>query len=138
MQKKNPRSSPSKAQAAPDGRKPLGNFGERVAAAHLQEKGWRIIDRNFRVAEAEIDLVADSGDAIVFVEVRTRRGAYEGMAALSITRGKVRKLLRAAAYYAEKHPEVADRPQRIDIVCIELGRDGKLTRVEHIEDAVRG
>lgn len=121
----------------PDERQHLGGFGERTAAAHLQAKGYRIIDRNFRVREAEIDLIAIDGDALVFVEVRTRRGAYPGMAALSITRGKARKLLTAVEHYIEHRPEVADMPLRIDVVAIEVARDGTMLGVTHIEDAVR-
>ncbi len=121
----------------PEERQRLGGFGERTAAAHLEAKGYRIVERNFRVREAEIDLVATDGEALVFVEVRTRRGAYPGMAALSITRGKARKLLLAADHYVESRPEAADLPLRIDVVAIELARDGTLLGVNHIEDAVR-
>lgn len=127
-----------RTRSLPEERKQLGNFGERLAAAHLESKGYTIIGRNFRVFEAEIDLVARDGDAVVFVEVRTRRGAYPGMAALSITRTKARKLLRAVEFYAERHPDVANAPLRIDVVAIELAPGGKLLNVHHIEDAVRG
>ncbi len=122
----------------PSGRQRLGDFGERTAAAHLQAKGYRIIDRKYRVRDVEIDLIALDGDAVVFVEVRTRRGAYPGMAALSITRKKAAKLLFGVERYVETHPEVADLPLRIDVVAIELGADGKMRDVIHIEDAVRG
>lgn len=98
----------------------------------------RVIDRNFRTRDAEIDLVAKDGDAVVFVEVRTRRGAYPGMAALSVTRGKARKLLHAVERYCEAHPDVADAPLRIDVVAIELEAGGRVLGVQHIEDAVRG
>lgn len=122
----------------PSERQSLGDFGERTAAAHLEAKGYRIIGRKFRVAEAEIDLVARDPDGLlVFVEVRTRRGAYPGMAALSITRAKARKLLLAAHWYVERHPDVADEAQRIDVVAIELERGGVVRSVEHYEDAVR-
>lgn len=121
----------------PSERQQLGDFGERTARAHLENKGYKIVDRKFRVRDAEIDLVAMDGDQLVFVEVRTRRGAYEGMAALSVTRGKARQLLRAAQWYAERHPSVVELPQRIDVVAIELDGNGKLRRVLHIEDAVR-
>ncbi len=122
---------------APTERKALGDFGERVAAAHLEAKGYRIIGRNYRVAEAEADLVARDGDTVVFVEVRTRRGGAAGMAALSINRRKAAKVLLAARWYAEQHPEYAVLPMRIDAVTVEMARDGKVLRVEHIEDAVR-
>lgn len=121
----------------PSERQSLGDFGERTAAAHLEAKGYRIVDRKFRVRDAEIDLVARDRDALVFVEVRTRRGAYPGMAALSITRKKAAKLLVAAEWYIERHPGAADLPLRIDVVAIELAADGMLQNVIHIEDAVR-
>ena len=121
----------------PSERQQLGGFGERTARAHLESKGLRIIDRNFRTRETEIDLVAIDDDQAVFVEVRTRRGSYEGMAALSVTRGKQRRLLAAVRHYLEVHPEYEEMPQRIDVVAIELDRDGKLRTIDHIEDAVR-
>ncbi len=121
----------------PSERKSLGDFGERTASAHLEAKGYRIIDRKYRVRDAEIDLIATDGDEVVFVEVRTRRGSYPGMAALSITRKKAAKLLFAAERYVEAHPSVADKPLRIDVVAVELDGSGKLREVTHIEDAVR-
>ena len=120
-----------------DDRKPLGDFGERLAAAHLEAKGYQIIDRKFRVVEAEIDLVARDGDTLVFVEVRTRRGGAPGMAARSVNAAKAKQLLRAVDWYIEHHPEFADEPMRIDVVTVELERDGTLREVTHIENAVR-
>jgi putative endonuclease len=126
------------SKPSPDGRKPLGDFGERVAAAHLLAKGYEVIDRKFRVFEAEIDVVARDGDQLVFVEVRTRRGGAPGMAALSVSRTKARRLRHAVEWYVERHPELADAPLRIDVIAVELDRDGTLREVTHIEDAVRG
>ena len=116
----------------------LGGFGERIAADHLASKGYRVFDRNFRVAEAEIDLIAEFGGEVVFVEVRTRKGGDRGMAALSVNVPKARKLRRAVGWYIESHPEFAERALRIDVVTVELASDGKLQRIEHIEDAIRG
>jgi Holliday junction resolvase-like predicted endonuclease len=59
------------------------------------------------------------------------------MAALSVTRGKQRKLLGAVRQYIEAHPEYDELPMRIDVVAIELDQEGKLRSIEHIEDAVR-
>lgn len=117
--------------------KALGDFGERIAAAHLEAKGYAVVERNFRIFEAEIDLVARDGDTLVFTEVRTRRGGRSGMAALSVGPRKAAKMLHAAAWYIERHPECADLPQRIDVVTVELGSDGTLLAVTHYEDAVR-
>lgn len=121
----------------PDERQRLGSFGERVAAAHLEAKGYRIVDRNFRVFEAELDLVARDGDELVFVEVRTRRGGYAGMAALSVGPRKAKKLLHAVELYIEKYPEAEASPMRIDVVIVELEKGGVVRAVEHYEDAVR-
>jgi putative endonuclease len=130
--------APSEKTDRSGGRKSLGDFGERVAAAHLQAKGYRIVGRNFRVAEAELDIIARAGDELVFVEVRTRQGGDDGMAALSVSRGKARQLRRAVAWYCEQHPDAGDLPQRIDVITVELEADGTLRQVTHYEDAVRG
>lgn len=121
----------------PSERQSLGDFGERTAVAHLEAKGYRIVGRKFRVRDAEIDLIVRDTDALVFVEVRTRRGAYPGMAALSITRTKAAKLLLAADRYIELHPDAAALPLRIDVVAIELAAGGLVQNIIHIEDAVR-
>ncbi len=121
----------------PDERQHLGDFGERVAAAHLEAKGYRIIDRNFRVREAELDLVALNADTIVFVEVRTRRGGERGLAARSVGARKARQVLLAVQWYIERHPDLADHALRVDVVTVELWRDGSMRGVTHYEDAVR-
>ena len=52
----------------------LGAQGESIAAAHLEASGLKIMARNFRTRYGEIDLIAEDGDTLVFVEVKTRRG----------------------------------------------------------------
>ena len=113
----------------------LGEFGERVAAAHLEAKGYRIRERNFRSREGEIDIIAEHGGVLVFVEVRTRRGASRGTAAESVTARKAAHLVAAAQAYAQAR---ADCPaeQRIDVIAVELAPDGRLLSLEHIEGAV--
>ena len=61
-----------------DGRIKLGRWGEAVAAKHLQDKGYQIIARNWRTARGENDLVAKTGELLLFVEVKTRRGRAAG------------------------------------------------------------
>jgi len=116
------------------GRRDLGAFGERVAAAHLEAKGYRILARNFRCREGEIDIVAEDGDSLVFVEVRTRRGDAFGSPAESVTEAKERRLLTVARAYLQQHNDVPPN-QRIDVVAIKLSR-GRLLAVEHIEGAI--
>jgi len=116
------------------GRRHLGAFGERVAAAHLEAKGYRIRARNFRCREGEIDIVAEDGDCLVFVEVRTRRGDAFGTPAESVTAAKERRLLTVAKAYLQEHPDIPAN-QRIDVIAVELSR-GRLLAVQHIEGAI--
>jgi putative endonuclease len=118
-----------------DGRRRLGAFGERLAAAHLEAKGYRIRARNFRCREGEIDIVAQDGDTVVFVEVRTRRGNALGGPAESITATKQSRLAAVAMAYVQT---LAEPPadQRIDVVAIQLSPGGRLLAIDHIEGAV--
>jgi putative endonuclease len=116
-------------------RRRFGDFGERVAASHLEAKGYRILERNWAVRQGEIDLIASRGSDLVFVEVKSRRGGAMGMPEESITGRKAAHLRAAAAAYAQAHPE-APPHQRIDAVVIELDAKGRVMRVEQIENAV--
>lgn len=117
------------------GRRDLGAFGERVAAAHLEAKGYRIRARNFRCREGEIDIVAQHDDCLVFVEVRTRRGDALGSPAESVTAAKERRLLTVARAYLQQHNDVPPN-QRIDVLAVELSQQGRLLAVQHIEGAI--
>ena len=116
-------------------RRDLGAFGERLAAAHLEAKGYRIIERNFRCGEGEVDIVAEDSDCLVFVEVRTRRGDALGSAVESVTPAKQRRLLALAEAYSQAHDDLPPQ-QRIDVITVALAPDGRVLAVEHIEDAI--
>jgi putative endonuclease len=115
----------------------LGNFGERVAASHLEAKGYEILERNWSVREGEIDIIAGKPDEIVFVEVRSRRGRSFGTPEESITGRKAAHVRAAAAAYLMEHPDAPDN-QRIDVVVLELDAKGRVLRVEQIENAIEG
>jgi putative endonuclease len=106
-----------------------------VAAAHLESKGYRILERNFRIREGEVDIIAERGGALVFVEVRTRRGAAMGTAAESVTPTKGARLVAAAQAYLQT---LAAPPagQRIDVIAVTLAPDGRVLAIEQIEGAV--
>jgi len=118
-----------------DGRRRLGAFGERLAAAHLEAKGYRILARNYRCREGEIDVVAQDGETLVFVEVRTRRGDAMGGPAESVTASKEARLVAAATAYVQALPQ-PPADQRIDVVAIQLSPGGHLLAIEHIQGAV--
>lgn len=117
-------------------RRKLGQWGESVAAIHLEAKGYRIVERNWRCARGEIDLVAQAGQLWVFVEVKTRRGRDVGTPEEGLTAHKSQHLLDLAqAYLFEKELDV---DWRIDLVAVELDESGKLLRCDHIPNAVMG
>ena len=86
-----------------------GDAGEARAAAYLQARGLRIIERNFRVRGGEIDLVCGDGPTTVFVEVRLRASAEFGGAGASITAAKQRRLILAARHWLARHGETLCR-----------------------------
>lgn len=118
-----------------DSRKQLGAFGEREARDYLQKRGYEILESNFRCPIGEIDIVARDEDYLVFVEVRTRRGSQFGTPEESITPAKKGKLIELAQSYIQQH-EGLSSSWRIDVVAIEVGRDGGISRIELIENAV--
>ena len=113
----------------------LGDFGERVAAAHLEANGYRILDTNFRVREGELDIVAERDGVVAFVEVKTRRGDAMGAAVEGVTARKAKRLLLAAEAFGQQHPELP-AGRRIDLIAIDLDAQGRVVSLEHIESAV--
>lgn len=113
----------------------LGNTGEQLAARALERSGLTIVQRNYRCAAGEMDLIAREGEAWVFVEVKTRRGDKFGSAAEAVHTRKQQKLIEVAESYLQEH-RLDDVDWRIDVVAIEMDARGKLLRVEVIENAV--
>ncbi|MGB2693684.1 MAG: YraN family protein, partial [Dehalococcoidia bacterium] len=74
-------------------RRSLGDFGERVAIAHLEAKGYRVLATKFRVREGEVDIVAERDGVVAFVEVKTRRGDAMGAAIEGVDARKAQRLL---------------------------------------------
>jgi len=115
-------------------RKKLGQRGEELAAAHLEELGCVVRERNWRCPAGEMDIVAEDGGCLVFVEVRTRRGREYGSPEESVTPAKQAKLVEVAQTYLQEHSWDGD--WRIDVVAVEMTSRGKLLRVELIKNAV--
>jgi putative endonuclease len=109
---------------AADSRRALGAAGERLAAAYLTRAGYRIVERNWRCAFGELDLVASLGATLVFVEVRTRRGPTFGSPEESLTPRKRARLARLADAYLATLAE-APATWRIDFVAVDLDAHGR-------------
>lgn len=125
------------AGSAGNHRRRLGQWGEALAAERLAGLGYRILERNWRCALGEIDVVAQDGDILVFVEVKTRRSMNFGATEESVTQAKGRRLLDLGVQYCADH-DLDDVEWRIDLVAIEIDNDGILQRYEHIPNAVLG
>lgn len=98
---------------------PLGIYGEEIASKYLQSHGYKILKRNFKHSNGEIDIVAKDKETLVFIEVKTRKGYTYGSPEESITKRKLGFLTRSAYFYLLLHP-AQFRAIRIDVVCITL------------------
>ncbi len=112
-----------------------GNRGEQLAAAHLERAGIAILERNYRCRAGEIDLVAQDGNQLVFVEVRTRTGTAFGSPEDSITSRKQRKMAECAFSYLAQHA-AHGRTWRIDVVAVQLD-GGRVVRIDHYKHALQ-
>lgn len=109
-----------------------GRLGEEIALRLLQEKGYIIHERNWVYRSKEIDLIAQEGLDMVFVEVKTRRGQSYGTAIQAVDEAKRRNMVAAANYYIQAHRLQLNA--RFDIIAIDVAPDGSYT-VEHIPNA---
>ncbi len=123
------------AESRTTSRQRLGDFGERVAKAHLEAKGYRILATNFRVREGEVDIVAECDGVVAFVEVKTRRGDAMGSAVEAVDRRKAQRLLLAAEAFSQQHSELPPG-RRIDLIAIDLDTQGRVVSLQHSESAV--
>jgi len=114
--------------------KEIGALGEKIAAEHLTKLGYVIRERNFRSREGEIDIIAQKDDFLVIVEVRTRRSHSFGTPEESVTAKKKERLIALAQAYMEGRDDLPPT-WRIDVVAVELTRDGRVSRLELIENA---
>jgi putative endonuclease len=114
---------------------PLGRWGERLAARHLERAGWAVLARNYRLGRKEIDLVARRGGVVAFVEVKTRRGTAFGDPLESVTPRKRREIAEVAAGWIQRFGEPG-LAYRFDAVAIRHAGGGR-AEVRHVEDAWR-
>jgi putative endonuclease len=112
-----------------------GKLGEKLACEFLGNNGYDIVETNYRCPEGEIDIVARQRDTLVFIEVRTKTTRLFGRPEESITPVKAARLKTLAARYGQSHPYLPEA-RRIDVVAIELNKNGRASRIEIIENAV--
>lgn len=103
-----------------------GKEAEQHAAEYLQRQGLRPLACNYRCRSGEIDLIMQSHDSLVFIEVRFRRHSTFGGAAASVDRRKQLRLLATAQHYLQRH-KASNQPCRFDVVAVLPGPDGTLS-----------
>ncbi|HVM20346.1 MAG TPA: YraN family protein [Egibacteraceae bacterium] len=117
--------------------KRLGQVGEELAVRHLQSQGLVVLERNWRAALAdvrgEVDVIAADGEAIVFCEVKARRGAVTDTAFAAVTFAKQRQLRRLAALYLAGRDARCD--VRFDVVAVTWPPGGGAPTIDHLVGA---
>lgn len=113
----------------------IGALGEKIAAEYLTRLGYVIRERNFRSREGEIDIIAEKDDFLIFIEVRTRRSLSFGTPEESVTAKKKERLIALTQAYMEDREDLPPS-WRIDVMALELGPKGQISRLELIENAI--
>lgn len=123
----------------------LGRYGEDIAVKYLRDKGFRILERNFRYSHRELDIIADDATNLIFVEVKARTNHnnelyhYKHRPGDAVNLTKQRFIISAARHYMRTHDTHHKYP-RLDVIEIYFSpyqRFGKpvIERVHHIENA---
>lgn len=127
--------------------KAIGVTGEQIAENFLKQKGYRILDKNYaisfgnRLTRAEIDLVAQEKETIVFVEVKTIRQTnnqdiFAFFPGYKVNWQKQQKIIRAGQTWLTKHKIPLDKPWRIDLLIVRINTEQDLPEIHHFLNVV--
>jgi len=98
--------------------KNIGDHAESIAENFLINKKVKIIEKNFRIKAGEIDLIADDKGTLAFIEVKYRSSSNFGQPFETVTHSKQQKIIRTAQSYLQKHPKLANKACRFDVISI--------------------
>ena len=112
----------------------LGQIGEEIVANTLQEKGYTLLQRNFRCRFGEIDIIAKDGPNVVFIEVKTRKSKKFGEAEEAVDSRKQRKLRTLAELYLAKNSAESPTNCRFDVYSVYLNQDNQLETIRVFEN----
>lgn len=117
-------------------RKGLGYFGENIASRYLEQKGYKIVAKNYQKPWGEIDLIAEKEELIVFCEVKTNSKSFSGYfnPELRVNKEKAKHIIRTAKIFINKH--YPGRGWRIDIVAVTINDLDKSAKVVHFKNAI--
>ncbi len=111
--------------------KELGDYGEKLAYDFLCQKGYKIIQTNFRLSKSEVDIVCEFEEKLIIVEVKTRQTAEIGEPWRAVTRAKQKQIIKVANHYIFEND--INLETRFDVISIV--HNSFRTDIEHIEDA---
>ena len=115
-------------------RRTLGDAGEELVARWYADAGYRVLDRNWRCREGELDVVVARAGVLVFCEVKTRRSTAFGVPAEAVTFTKQRRLRTLAMRWLEEHPGIRAPSLRFDVAAV-LAERGRPPVIDVIEGA---
>jgi putative endonuclease len=115
-----------------DPRKATGRSGEDLAAQYLEQQGYTILERNYRLRIGEIDIIARDGEYLVFIEVKTRRSRKFGSPFEAVDIRKQQQIFKIASAYLQGK----ELPVRFDVVAVHLNEQD--VRVEVLKNAFEG
>lgn len=122
-----------------DPRAGRGRLGERLARQHLEDSGYEILHTNFRTRYGEIDIIAQRGAIVAFVEVKARRSRRHGEPFEAVGTRKQNQIRRMAEMWVAAYsgPELSAYSFRFDVASILLNEEDGTADIEYIEDAFR-
>jgi putative endonuclease len=110
----------------------VGRRAERLAEQHLASLGAKILERNYHVQYAEVDLIAEHEGELVAVEVKSRRVDDIAAPEEYIFASQLRRVVRGLETYAQDN-DLLDMPFRIDVALVVIGWHGEVVRFEHLK-----
>lgn len=111
----------------------VGNQGEELACQYLKKRGYRILERNYRIRGGEIDIVAKDRETLVFIEVKTRWSHEYGPPTESMTFWKIKALLKTARFYVAKIGW-GNKEYRLDFVGVDFADSKENPKIELIKN----
>ncbi len=112
--------------------KKVGKFGERLARNFLERREYKVLEANYQASYKELDIIAEKGDFLVFIEVKTRCG-YEFPGEEAVSRRKKKSLNYAIQrYIKEKRPRIKDA--RADLIVVDINKFKKIANIKHYQD----
>ena len=97
----------------------LGKFGEELAYKKIKRLGYKKIIRNYRCPQGEVDLIANDGNTLVFIEIKTRRSGSVGYAKEAVNARKRRQLSKVALFYMKSN-NCCEAKARFDVIAVSL------------------